>query len=202
MALKTIPELASPNLPLSGDELLEASQDSTSVHVSISQMEAAMSITPEWTYDSIIATTAGSSITLSSSIPTTALEIEILINGISTNTTGQPPIVRLGDAGGTETTGYTGVVRGPTGETSVTDGFYFFRNNAWNASDLLSGRMRLTRWDPNLHLWIADSLANDQSQSSTYTGRKTTSEVLTTIVLSTPGGVATFDAGSARVRYR
>jgi hypothetical protein len=157
---------------------------------------------PAWTYTTITATTSGTSVTLTSAIPSDALEIEVLFNGVSTNTASQPPIVRLGDAGGVETTGYTGVVRGPTGSSAVTDGLYPFRTNAWAAADLLDGRMRLTRWDSSLHTWLADGLSNDQASLSVFTGKKTTSEVLTTIVLTTPGGTATFDAGSARVRYR
>lgn len=153
-------------------------------------------------YSSIVNTTSGTSVTLSSSIPSDVREIEILFNGISTNTNSQPPIVRLGDAGGIETTGYVGVVKGPTGETSVTDSFRPFRSNAWSAADVLYGRMRMIRWDPSLHTWFADGLAQEGSNISSFSGYKTTSEVLTTIILTTPGGTATFDLGSARIRYR
>jgi len=157
----------------------------------------------DWTYTSIVDTNTGAtSYTLTSSIPNNAKAVEVLMLGVSTNTNSQPPIVRLGDAGGVETTGYAGVVRGPTGETAVSNGFYPFRTNAWNAADLLDCRIRLTRWDENLNTWFADSLANDGAQLSTFSGKKTTSEVMTTIQLTTPGGTATFDAGQARVRYR
>lgn len=154
-----------------------------------------------WEYDSIVNTTSGTSITLTTSIPSGCVAIEVILNGVSTSTNSQPPIIRLGDAGGVEPTGYTGVVRGPTGEGSVTDGFYTFRTNAWNAADILSGRMRLTRWDISQHLWFADSICNDLANLSTFSGRKTTSQVMTSIFLTTPNGIATFDLGSARVRY-
>jgi len=155
-----------------------------------------------WTYLAPVNTTSGTSVTLAAAIPSDALDIEVLFNGVSTNTANQPPIVRLGDAGGVETSGYTGSVRGPTGETTVTDGLYPFRTSAWAAADVLTGRMRLTRWDPSLHQWLADGLSQDGTNLSTFSGSKTTSEVLTTITLTTPGGTATFDAGSARVRYK
>jgi len=158
--------------------------------------------TPGWTYTSIVNTTSGTSVTLTSAIPTTALEIEVLFNGVSTNTANQPPIVRLGDAGGIETTGYVGVVRSGGAATAVTGGLYVFRAADFTAANLISGKIRLSRWDSSLHLWIADALGNSTTNLSHFSGTKTTSEVLTTIALTTPGGTATFDAGSARVRYR
>jgi len=179
-----------------------AADSNTNIPTEAAVKQYADTKAPAWTYTSITATTSGTSVTLTTAIPTDALEIEVLFNGVSTNTASQPPIVRLGDAGGVETTGYTGSVRGPTGETTVTDGLYPFRTTAWAAADVLTGRMRLSRWDPSLHQWLADGLSQDGSNLSTFSGSKTTSEVLTTITLTTPGGTATFDAGSARVRYR
>jgi len=154
-----------------------------------------------WEYDSIVNTTSGTQITLTTSIPSGANTVEVIMNGVSTGTNNQPPIIRLGDAGGVEPTGYVCVVRGPTGETSVTDGFYTFRTNAWNASDILSGRFRLTRWDNSLNLWLSDGLAQDSSNLSVSSGRKTLTQELTTVVITTPGGAASFDLGSARVRW-
>jgi len=159
-------------------------------------------VSQEWIYSTIQNTTSGTIVTLISNIPDNVASIEILLSGVSTNTNSQPPIIRLGDAGGVETTGYTGVVRGPTGETAVTNGIYPFRTNAWASTDLLDCRIRLTRWDQNLNTWLIDSIANDQAQLSSFSGKKTLSEALTTIVITTPGGTATFDAGQARVRYR
>jgi len=202
---KTIPQLNLPSLPLNDSDLLEGSQDNTaSVKISILELEGKIldGATKVWTYTTIVSTTSGTSITVTTSIPSDAMEVEVMLNGVSTNTSSQPPVIRLGDAGGVELTGYTGVVRGPNGESAVTDGFYTFRVNAWNAADIVSGRFRLTRWDPNLHLWMADGISNIISKLSTFSGRKTTSQSLTTISLSTPSGVATFDLGSVRVRYR
>ena len=63
--------------------------------------------------------------------------------------------------------------------------------------------MRLTRWDRSQYLWYADGIFNDGvADWSSFSGRKTTSQVMDRISLTTPGGVATFDAGSARVRWR
>ena len=95
-----------------------------------------------------------------------------------------------------------GVITGPTGDSSVTDGFYGFRVTGWASGDLLYGTMVLRRWDTAQHKWLAQGTFNDATNRALYTGEKTTSEVLTSIRLTTPGGTANFDAGAARVRYR
>lgn len=157
----------------------------------------------EWAYTPIIPL-SGTSVTLTTSIPSGAKSVEVLFKGVSTSVDNQPPIVRLGDAGGIETTGYQGVVRGPTGETPVTDGLYTFRTDSSSASDILEGRMILTRWnvDPASYYWFVDGIFNNNNNVSVFSGSKSTSEQMTTILITTPGGAATFDAGSARVRYK
>lgn len=152
----------------------------------------------EWIYTSIIPTTSGTAITLTSSIPSTAVDIEVIFNGVSTSANNQPPILRLGDAGGIETSGYSGVVAG----TSVTDGYYLFKTTAWAAADVLTGRVRIIRTHPSVNTWLAESRGNNASDNSLYSGLKTTSQVLTTVQVTTPGGTATFDLGSITVRYR
>ena len=151
-----------------------------------------------WTYTNITATTSGTAITLTSSIPSTAEDIEVIFNGVSTSSNGQPPILRLGDAGGIEPTGYSGVVEG----ASVTDGFYTVKTTGWAATDLFTGRMRIIRTHPSVNTWVAESRGNNGSSNNLYSGVKTTSQVLTTVQLTTPGGAATFDAGSITVRYK
>jgi hypothetical protein len=195
MATK-ISELTTAPGTLTGIEQLELVQSGVSYKTTVAAIRG-------WIYTSIVNTTSGTAITLTSGIPSNSVEIEVFFNGVSTNTASQPPIIRLGDAGGVETTGYIGSVRGPTGVTGVTNGFYTLRPQAFAAADLVRGRMRLSRWDPSLHLWIADGTSNDAADWSSFSGQKTlTPGPLTTIQITTPGGTATFDAGSARVRYR
>jgi hypothetical protein len=181
---------------LTGAELLEIVQSGVSYNVTVTRLRG-------WIYLASVNTTSGTTISLTTGIPSTATQIEIFFNGVSTNTAAQPPIVRLGDSGGIETTGYSGVVRGPSGETYATNGFYTLRTNAYVAADTIYGVMRLARWDTSLQLWFSDCICNDGNADwSSYSGRKTTSDVMDRISLTTPGGTATFDAGSARVRYR
>lgn len=192
-----IDQLNTPSFPLSGGELIEMSQYGVSVKVPFFKVRQNL-----WKYEDIVATTSGNTLTLTANIPSGAVEIEVMFNGVSTAASSQPPVIRLGDAGGIETTGYAGVVRGPTGETLVTTDFRPFRANAWGAADVLNGVMRLTRWDLSLNKWYAESLCIDGSNLSMFSGYKSTSQVLTSIFISTPGAATAFDAGSARVRWR
>jgi len=155
-----------------------------------------------WTYGSIVTLTSGTAHLLASGLPSGLKEIEILLNGVSTNTANQPPVIRLGDAGGIETTGYTSIARVGANTSAQTAYFQFFRATDFAAAEALSGVMRLARWDSSLHLWLMTCLATEAAQISHSTGRKTLSEELTQIQITTPGGAATFDLGSARVRYR
>lgn len=157
--------------------------------------------TKEWTYTPVIAV-SGTNITLTDQIPSAALEIEIFFNGVSTSASNQPPIIRVGDAGGIEAAGYVGVIRGPAGEDNVTAGLYTLRASDFLAANIVYGRMRLARWDASLNLWFIDGLFDDTSDWASYSGRKTTSQPLSTIELTTPGGAVVLDAGSARVRWR
>jgi hypothetical protein len=192
-----ISQLTSAPVALTGAEQIELVQSGVSYKRTLADVW-------NWVYTAIVNTTSGTALTVTSGIPSTAQKIEILFNGVSTNTAAQPPIIRLGDAGGIETTGYAGLVRSGGNTTSVTNGFYIMRAADYVAADLVYGVMRLYRWDPSLFLWFGNGLADSSSTLllSRYSGRKATSEVTTTIQVTTPGGTAAFDAGSIRVRYR
>ncbi len=165
-----------------------------------------------WTYGSQVATNTGTTRVLTTAIPTSATEIDIMFNGVSTNTTAQPPIVQLGDAGGYETTGYTAGAVGDSGDGSSTvtssQGFITWAvggGRAWVTADAIEGIMRLARWDTSEFLWFAaGGCASDAGVDDcfSFAGGKATSQVTTSVRLNTPGGSATFDGGEARVRWR
>lgn len=160
-----------------------------------------------WTYGAQVATTSGATVELSAAIPSWAVEVEILLNGVSTNTVNQPPLIQLGDAGGYETTSYVASVAvieaTNAGETDITAGFQTARAGEYAATDAMTGVVRLARWDSAEHLWIASGIITASGAELHFlSGSKTLSEALTSIQLTTPGGAATFDAGEARVRYR
>ncbi len=159
-----------------------------------------------WTYTAQVATTSGSTVELTTAIPSWATEVEVIFNGVSTGTNDQMPIVELGDAGGYEQTAYTQCVATisatAAAESGGSDGFYLADNFA-ASGELFSGVMRLTRWDSAEHLWIAGGTFNASGGNISHmAGQKTLSEALTSIRLNTPGAAALFDAGEARVRYR
>jgi hypothetical protein len=160
-----------------------------------------------WTYGSQISTTAGTTVVLTTSIPSDATEIEILLNNVSNNSNSVPPIIQLGDSGGYETTGYGCVIMrdsgGGTGWETDGTGIRCGQITIWAAAGNVSGIIRLARWDTSEHLWIFDGVPD---QTETYnmlvTGKKTLSAALTSIRLNTTNGTATFDAGEARVRWK
>jgi hypothetical protein len=160
----------------------------------------------QWTYGSQVATTSGTTVELTTAIPAGATEIEILFNGVSTDTANQPPLIQLGDAGGYETSSYVGIGASIDSanavETAVTDGFSAARPGIWAAANVLSGVVQLVRWATDEHIWVASGTLSSATEIHWVSGIKTTSEALTSIRLNTTGGTATFDAGESRIRYR
>ncbi len=156
-----------------------------------------------WTYGSQVATNTGTTVVLTTAIPTSATEVQVILKSTGTNTSSQPPIIQLGDGEGYETSGYlTGVCH--TGANEIdTDGFYSHTTANYANVDHMTGVMCLERWDPSEHTWVGTGNFYDENQLTTRSvGQKTTSAVLTSIRLTTPGGSATFDNGEARVRWR
>lgn len=160
-----------------------------------------------WTYGAQIATTSGTTAELIASLPDTAREIEIMLTGVSTNTANQPPLLQMGDAGGYETSGYIGEVTiiqdANPNETAVTDGFSLARAANFAAADLVTGVLRMSRWDTAEHQWLVHGqFITEGTIHHSVCGYKTTSQAMDRIRLTTTGGTATFDAGEARLRYR
>ena len=175
--------------------------------VNISYGVTATAASAGWTYGSQTATTSGTSVTLADDVDfSAATEIEIIFNGVSTTGASQPPIVRIGPTGGVVSSGYVGktaiIAATSAGHTAVTDGFYAARAGNYAAADTVQGVMRLTRWDTSEHYWMAEIHSNMNSGKHFYCGEVTLAGALTDIVLTTPGGSATFDLGEARYRYR
>lgn len=160
-----------------------------------------------WNYSAQTATTSGTSVELTTAIPSWATEIEVMLSGVSTDAVNQPALIQLGDAGGYETTSYVASVAvietTNCGETNITAGFQTARAGEYAAADELTGVVRLSRWDASEHLWLAHGVITASgSEIHFLSGSKTLSDALTSIQLTTPGGTAAFDAGEARVRYR
>lgn len=137
------------------------------------------------------------------SIPAVMNRITVLFSGVSTNGT-SVPIVQLGDAGGFETSGYTGNVSigSQTSAWTVvaTPAAGFGITTTTSAGSSYTGKLVLDRINGNE--WIA---SGDWAQTTAtittnlLTGAKTLSATLTQVRLTTSGGSDQFDAGTVNI---
>ena len=145
-----------------------------------------------------VATTTGSTVTLNSSIPAGTTFIMVNVEGLSL-TTGNNPGIRIGDAGGIETTGYVNA----SAITTVTNGTPttgMFGTYIATAGETHSGHFYLTLKDATNNTWICSHTFGGSSIAAIYGGgSKSLSAELTQIQLYTGGGA--FDAGSINVNY-
>lgn len=146
------------------------------------------------------ATTSGTSIDFTG-IPSTAKRVTIILNGVSTNGTSEP-IIRLGDSGGFETTGYAGINANIVGNTATeaamdTSGINLVRANT--AAQTITGHIVFTSLDSTGTIWIATGINHDAGFIEHLSGSKTLSARLTQIRLTTVNGTDAFDAGSINI---
>jgi hypothetical protein len=145
-----------------------------------------------------VATTSGTSIDVTS-IPSWVKRITFMFNGVSTNGS-SIPLIRLGDAGGVEATGYVGAAADYGAWVGRTDGFPLSRS--WLNNYALRGAITFSLFDPNTNLWVASGAADDAAAFViSFGGAKSLSETLDRIRLTTVNGTDTFDAGSVNISY-
>lgn len=160
-----------------------------------------------WTYGSQTATTSGTTVVLTTAIPSDAQEVEIIFNGVGTDAAAGSPMIQLGTSGPTYvTTGYVDemmrVASGTTTSGSETNAFHLERVASHSAARVVYGVMRLTRWDTSEHLWLCTYTGRMSSNAVCHSsGSITLGSALVAIQLNTDNGTANFDAGEARVRY-
>lgn len=134
-------------------------------------------------------------------IPAWVNRITVIAAGLSTNGTSQV-LIRLGDSGGIEATGYLSTVAGSSG-TSIghadqTTGFFLGAPLA--ATDAISGRCTISRLSGNT--WVADTATKRSTTAFIESaGDKTLSDVLTQLRITTANGTDTFDAGSVAISW-
>lgn len=150
------------------------------------------------------ATTSGTSVAITG-IPSWAKRITLQLLGVSTNG-GSHLMVRLGDSGGVETTGYLGGAAtsssGVTSTASDSAGFILEAGGAFTAASIRYGHIVLTLSDAS-NTWSMSSVTaltagNVVSQAA---GGKQTSAALDRISLTTVGGTEAFDSGSINILY-
>lgn len=142
------------------------------------------------------ASTSGTEINFTG-IPSTVKRITVLFNEVSLS--GNDRIVlQLGDAGGIETTGYTGNAS-DTANIALNSTFFNITATGNNAY-IFSGSISLFNFNGNT--WIESGLVSASSSVNTSTsgGSKTLSDVLTQLRI-TRSGTNTFDAGAINIMY-
>lgn len=167
---------------------------------------AAGAVTPAklsqpYTAGTAVATTSGTGFTFTG-IPAWARKITIMFSGVlRTGTSLQ--VLRLGDSGGVETTGYKGSGIQLIDAASVngaleTSGFQI--RNALAANDL-NGCITLSHIGSNT--WAVQGALSSSVAAYAYlvTGSKTLSAALDRINFTTVGGADTFTAGTINIDY-
>ena len=134
-------------------------------------------------------------------IPAWVERITVMFSGVSTSGTSNP-IVRLGDSGGIETTGYVSAVDDSVTITTSLVGFVFSSSVA--ATHTLYGCMTINLIGSNI--WVVmGNLTNDRTAGNianmSFSGGKTLSDTLTQIRITTTNGTDTFDAGTINIIY-
>lgn len=135
-------------------------------------------------------------------IPANVKKIEISISGLSTNGTSMP-LLRLGDSGGVENTGYVNsasvVTNVAVGTLSESSGFP--ASNSHASDSVYSGIMTLIHLGSNLWAWAWNGAYTDIAVTCQGGGNKTLSAELDRLQFTMLNGTDVFDAGTIRVRY-
>jgi hypothetical protein len=152
-----------------------------------------------------VATTSGTSIDFTG-IPSGVKQIVINFIQVSTNSTSYY-LIRLGDSGGIETTGYSSrsvqFASGGTAQFDASTNGYISTVNRNATAVLASGSITLTLENATSNTWVATGMLIDTSSSecAMNTGNKSLSAVLDRVRITTVDGTSTFDNGEINIAY-
>jgi hypothetical protein len=138
------------------------------------------------------------------SIPSWVKRITLLLDGVSTSSTGVLT-VRIGTASGIENTGYTSVVSNVATSTvgtqsGVVSGFELVTTGL--ATYTYAGQYVLTNITGNTWVLTGSLHVGGVTTSQQFiSGRKAVASILTRIQLTTTGGTDFFDGGSINIVY-
>ena len=149
-----------------------------------------------------VASTSGTSIDFTG-IPSWVKRVTVMFNGVSTSGTSIVQL-QLGDAGGIETSGYTGMSARFAAVSNVYTVAYtagILTQTGMQAAVSYVAQIVFTLVGSNA--WVAfgaitSSTANDNCQ---ICGSKTLSDTLTQLRITTVNGTDTFDAGTINILY-
>lgn len=148
-----------------------------------------------------VASTSGTAIDFTG-ISSWVKRVTVMFDGVSTSGT-SILLLQLGDSGGIEATGYTGVsslIYGTTPTTTSSTGG--FPVNVNQASSATSGYCVFTLLSGNT--WTAAGIFSgvvNSAQTAFVSGVKATSATLDRVRITTANGTDTFDAGSINILY-
>ena len=149
------------------------------------------------------ASTSGTAIDFTG-IPSGTKVILIHFIGVSTNGTSLI-IIQLGDAGGFETSGYTGctVATGAAAAGVNWGGTGMEASRQAAASQILHGTLKLSLEDSTDFTWIGTGLLarSTEAINEFMAGSKSLTAELTQIRITTINGTDAFDAGSINISY-
>lgn len=145
-----------------------------------------------------VTSTSGTSIDFTS-IPSWVKRVTVVFNGVSVSGTSQF-LFQLGDSGGIENTGYSGLAwNNASGAIGMsTAGFSV---TSANASASLFGMATFTSLSGNL--WVASICLSAATTTTAFltNGSKELSATLDRVRITTISGTDTFDAGSINILY-
>ena len=157
------------------------------------------------TIDSAVATTSGTSVTLTNSVPSNANRVTVLIkNGSLANVDDTVLQLGIGSSGSPsyKTSGYSarGGYTGPATSIEASDNGFIVMNNVGNSGDV-NIVVDLTYYGSNTWFCVTNGVFMDEPAYVFLGGGYVTlSDTLTQLRLITDGGQS-FDAGEAKVRY-
>lgn len=145
------------------------------------------------------ASTSGTAITFSS-IPSGTKKITIMVAGVSTDGT-EELLVKLGDAGGPEDSGYFSAVTTASATVAATDGFLL--NTGAAAAGIYHGAIILFLENSASFTWVANSniSRSDAADSFCGAGSKSLTAELDRVVITTTGTPDDFDEGVINIQY-
>ena len=147
------------------------------------------------------ASTSGTTIDFTG-IPAGTKQITVSFVGVSTNGT-SIVIVQLGDAGGFETSGYSGAGASYSAATisNFSSGFMLQPSHA--ATSVYHGKMELSLEDSSDNTWTEKSSVGMTNTASGGhgAGSKALSATLTQVRITTVNGTDAFDAGAINISY-
>jgi hypothetical protein len=127
------------------------------------------------------------------------IDINLAMNGLSTNGTTVPNVL-LGTSAGYVTSGYLGAMRGNNGASSlnISTSISIWNSGNWEAVSIFYTTLVLYHMGSNLWVFEITSSRSDNTYAATGSGSITLPGSLDRILLFTSGS---FDAGSVNIQY-